>query len=257
MEQTPTKRIRILSPSSESDSDDSQATQLYLPPFDSSILSIEVKVSDEELLSSHFGNKMQKKDIPLWSKDRSFKNMIGICPKPITERCNVCERLCFSVELRGHSFVDKEWFFDSQSDYADPSNIKQYFRVHQEMEKYLRDDEIELRNISRKSIYEQLILRFRNGQYSKRMDYIDLLEDHYHFYDYRSWILWKIKWDDSFLDAKLPFDDKYLFCCVCGKKCKQISEGKRSFQVCNKKGCNFLYNMKSEKVYVGPKTMSF
>lgn len=125
------------------------------------------------------------------------------------------------------------------------------------MEMYLRDDEIELRNISRKSIYEGLILRFRNGEYTEKTDNIDLLENHYHFYDYRSWILWKIKWDDAFVNTKLPFDENFLFCCVCGKKCKNISEGKRSFQVCNEKGCNFIYNMKSEAVFVGPKTMSF
>ena len=111
MEQTPTKRIRILSPLSESDSDDSQATQLYLPPFGRNLLCNDSKVSDEEFLSYHFENKIKKDDIPLWSKDRSFKNMMSICPISITERCNVCERLCFSVKLRGNSFVDKNCFF--------------------------------------------------------------------------------------------------------------------------------------------------
>ena len=252
-----TKRIRLLSPSPESDSDDSQSTQLYLAPSIRNIISDFDKVSDEDLLSSHFCQKIKKKDIPLWSHKQVYTNTIRSCSKSLKERCIICERLCFSMELRGHSFVDKEWYFDKDRDYADPINKKQYISVHNDMEKYLRNDEIELRNISRKMVYNALILRFRRGYTKSEKDIIHLIEQHHNFYDYRSWILWKIKWDNTFVSMKHSFDGNNLYCCVCGNKCKIINEGSTKIQVCNKKGCNFMFNMKSDKTYVGPKTISF
>ena len=215
------------------------------------------KVSDEDILSSHFSNKIIIKVIPLWTKKHAFTNTILSCPISLKERSPICERLCFPVELHGHPFVDKEWYFEKDVDYADPMNKQKYISVHNEMEEFLRDDKIELRNISRKSVYNGLILRFCCGNSKYKQDIIDLIEQHHHFYDYRSWILWKIRWDNAFVGMKHSFDGENFYCYDCGNKCKKIKEGNSSFQICNKKGCKFMYNVKSDQVFVGPKTISF
>ena len=76
---------------------------------------------DEELVMYHFQDQIRElNEISSWGLDSELINM-NQCHIPRHLPCEVCERLCFSKDLRGDPPQSLQWFkdvsYDSASDY--------------------------------------------------------------------------------------------------------------------------------------------
>lgn len=137
------------------------------------------KNSDLDLLLLHFNGELKKKDVPDWYDDDVWMNKISQCPVARKEKCEICEKLCFSTLIRGEPPQSLEWFKNERMD----SEISFYWRngnhVRYNFNRYILPNEMRLRNIMRDQLLGMLVLRFRGHYWVK--DDIDFIAESTHF----------------------------------------------------------------------------
>ena len=88
--------------------------------------------------------------IPTWSENSVFVMDQQFCAVPITQHCKNCYKLCFDKGLRGLPPKTFRWFLDEESDATTKFKLDKYKDIKNQIFKYMRKQEIELRYISRR-----------------------------------------------------------------------------------------------------------
>ena len=198
----------------------------------------------EEKLKSHYGKDFTIDDFPTWSSSAAWINTCNHCPVHSERQCDHCIRFCFSTELRGIPPRDLEWFLNVDIDAVYKLSERAYFTVKMEINKHLRQQEINLRAITRKDVLRNLIDRFR-GQ-KKENDDIDRILQLHSFSSLEAWCDFKDYYDRSIIQVyeKIRYSDHY--CTGCGVKVEQFTSKKNiEYEKCSLGRCDFFHRVGS------------
>lgn len=202
--------------------------------------------TDEELLTLHFGESLTPHSVARWCFEPDWINQVSKCPIDENDTCNICTKLFFSIRLRGYPSMSEAWFNDAAWD-----STNEYYRNSRSghgdiIDKFTRNclpKEKFLRNISRKDVYEALMLRFR-GHYSGS-DCIDFIMNSGNWENFGGYLQWKDKWDELFKEEWVNCLKNNLYCTGCGlraqTKYKYYYPDER-YQICSLGYCNFYHD---------------
>ena len=156
--------------------------------------------------------------IPKWIDDETFINK-SKCNIPKHLSCSVCMNLMFSKSIRGIPIGHVDWFNDQLADHVTSDRYKNNNIVRNKLFSMLRSHELQLRDISRKKVLDDLLLRFR-GYYTKdNPDIIDVILNDYKFTTIKSWCSWKSALDSHYLaEYNNLRNNNILYCSGCGEK---------------------------------------
>ena len=210
------------------------------------------------LLQEHLGYKIKPEKIQ-FQNGPTFVNKIQKCPIKETEPCKLCERFCFSEQLRGVSPATKEWFTTHEGDSASIWYYSDGPEFMKMIQKDFLPNESKLRNITRKQLYDTLVQRFR-GFYNKDEDIISFIANSKHFDNWWKYMAFKTELDTYVINEWHRKAYFTFFCTGCGIRCEmvkkvdiQTGEAYR-VQVCAnplpKRKCSFRYDMRKTYVYL-------
>ena len=97
--------------------------------------------------------------IPKWIDDETFINK-SKCNIPKHLSCSVCMNLMFSKSIRGIPIGHVDWFNDQLADHVTSDRYKNNNIVRNKLFSMLRSHELQLRDISRKKVLDDLLLSF-------------------------------------------------------------------------------------------------
>lgn len=196
---------------------------------------------DEEIVT-HYGADKNVTHFSSWFMNDVVCHHPKLCPLPKEISCDVCNRLTFSMELRGVPIRPLQWFFQTKDDAAIRLCENKFVRIRTEIFQHMRKHEVSLRLISRRMILDDLVYRFRGYKNlnDKGMDNIDVVLQHHHFRNLDSWCRWKEHFDDAVSQKWKEQKDNGLFCTGCGKRAlKSISKKGVCYEKCAKDDCAF------------------
>ena len=209
-------------------------------------------LSDIESLNKHFEGNLQLRDIPRWTNNQTFINQVSKCPIPPNEHCETCEKLLFSIKIRGYPLKPVNWYKDSVMDSTNPYYVNKRQGdgdIIQKFEKHCLRQEKLLRAISRQEVFEALLARFR-GYYTRGDDdCINFIENCYNWDDLEDYLDWKNEWDEMYHEEWMISSKTSLFCTGCGVKChlkNKKSWPNDPYQVCALNKCNFYHDNSKE-----------
>lgn len=234
------------------------ATKLFTQPEETDNQTeeeVEVTTKIEELLMTHFKGHLSKDDISDWDMDPQYTNSTFQCPIPKEKKCAVCEKLCFSTELRGEPPKSKDWFLDKHMDSATDYHQFHFYSIRYKFLRFCLPNELKLRNITRESLYNDLINRFRGFYNYEEKDVIDIIMKQDEWYDLKYYFDWKQKFDVNFRMEWLKCNNGTLYCSGCGLLCSNFydKETNTCGQKCSDGSCVFLYETHKEFARVMPK----
>ena len=181
-------------------------------------------------------------NIPSWKTNETYVNDKK-CVMACNYSCQTCLNAMFSSKIRGKPIADLQWFNDKLADHICSPRYRNYPSIQKKLYSMLRQHEIELRQISRKDVFESLLSRFR-GFYNPQNgdDYVDIIINTYKFPSIRHWCLWKSDIDYKFLMEWHSIRNKVLYCSGCGDKCTrfQASNSNIFYQKCSNNACDFF-----------------
>ena len=182
--------------------------------------------------------------IPSWQEDEKFVNPVICCSKKPGEKCSECFEMMFSKTLRGKSIADREWFLDQNLDHVTSPRYRNiYSKIAYKYFFMLTKKELSLREISRKDVLVDLLLRFRGYYDPAKRDIIDIIIHEHQFSSIRNWCLWKQDLDRKFLMEYHSLKNNNLYCSGCGDKCItfQSKLNHISYQKCSNNLCDFFH----------------
>ena len=186
---------------------------------------------------------IQCRNIQSRKDDETFVNA-NQCSKSRNEECRTCLEAMFSRQLRGKPIADLEWFQDQQLDHV---TSKRYRNIYSKIAyKYffmLTEKELSLREISRKDVLDDLLIRFRGYYDPSKTDRIDLIIHLHQFSSIKTWCLWKQDLDRKFLMEYHSITNNNLYCSGCGDKCVSFQSkiNNISYQKCSNNLCDFFH----------------
>ena len=125
-----------------------------------------------ELLERHFEGKLQLRDIPKSTTNQTFINQVSKCPIPADQDGETCEKLLFSISIRGYPLMTLFWFRDIVMDSRSPFHVNKRQGeggIIKKIQKHCLGQEKLLRDISQQDVFEALLARFR-GYYTREDD---------------------------------------------------------------------------------------
>ena len=216
------------------------------------------KYEDLFLLRKHFDYKISVENIN-WQDNPTFINSFRKCPVPETKHCEICERLCFSKDIRGINNFAKNWFLNHTEDSATILFYNDGPEFMNMLQKDFLPHERKLRNITRKQLYDTLVMRFR-GYYNKKNDIITFIVKTTHFDNWWKYVAFKTELDINVIKEWHRTSSLTFYCLGCGipanlvKRVDKSTGDEYRVQVCAnplpKNRCMFHYDMRKTYVYV-------
>ena len=200
-------------------------------------------MNTDDLIATHFRKDFDTKIIKKWREDPSFWLPTTACPIPYKVPCAVCNRLAFSMQLRGVPIRPLEWFMDKDSDAYFLLLKAENKDVYNDLFKDLRAHEQSLRMIPRRKILECICDRFR-GFKRQEKDKIDLLYSFYHFKSLEEWCRFKERFDKLVLRKIEEKNNKRSYCSGCGVKAEVfVSKRGDFYERCGERKCAFFHKL--------------
>ena len=185
--------------------------------------------------------------IPTWSENSVFVMDQQFCAVPITQHCKNCYKLCFDKGLRGLPPKTFRWFLDEESDATTKFKLDKYKDIKNQIFKYMRKQEIELRYISRRVVLQELLCRFRGSKrdsVGNGQDFIDKILTEHGFTSIERWCRWKEAFDRLIYEKWVEKRSNVLFCTGCGNRAYRFTSNKGiTYEKCADGYCEFFYKV--------------
>ena len=201
---------------------------------------------NESACMVHF---LAPKCIPTWKENSVFVMKKKFCALPMTKHCRNCYKLCFDKRHRGSPPKSMHWFLDEESDATTKFKSPKYNSIKKKIFRYMRNQEIELRLISRKVVLQELLCRFRGSKRNSvgnQQDFIDQILTEHGFTSIERWCTWKEAVDRLVYEMWVEERSNVLFCTGCGNRAERFTCRKgNTYEKCAENSCQFFYKQGS------------